>query len=70
MSFGLINAPATFQRPLGGVLGQYNWQACLIYLDNDVIYCTHLDKHVQNVDVILYALQQAEILLKLKKFEW
>ena len=38
MTFGLRNAPATFQRALDIILSGVRWKSCLIYLD-DVIVC-------------------------------
>ncbi|GMF62797.1 unnamed protein product [Phytophthora fragariaefolia] len=36
MTFGLANAPGTFQRMMNAVLRGLTWQSCLVYLD-DVI---------------------------------
>ena len=38
MPFGLMNAPATFQRMLDILLSGYRWKSCLIYLDDIIIF--------------------------------
>lgn len=70
MPLELINTPATFQRTLDMVLSQYNWQTCLIYLDDIFNNSTQLDKNIQDVANILHDLQQAGISIYLKKCEW
>ena len=36
MSFGLCNAPATFERLMEKVLSGLPWEVCLLYLDDMV----------------------------------
>ena len=38
MTFGLTNAPTTFQRALDIILSGAKWQYCLIYLDDVIIF--------------------------------
>ena len=38
MTFGLCNAPATFEQLTELVLTGFNWTICLIYLDDIIIY--------------------------------
>ena len=38
MPFGLCNVPSTFQRLMEHVLRHLQWQICLIYLDDIIIY--------------------------------
>ena len=58
MPFGLMNAPATFQRMLDIFLSGYRWKSCLIYLDDFIIFSKNYEAHPQDVDVVLRALQQ------------
>ena len=45
--FGLCNAPATFQWLLTNCLGELNFSACLVYLDNVVIYSSTQEEHIE-----------------------
>ena len=67
MPFGLVNAPATFQSILDILLSGYSWKSCLIYLDDIIIFSKDYDTHLKDVDVILRALQQKGLSLKLNK---
>ena len=50
MSFGLCNAPATFQRLMERCMGDLNLRDCLIYLDDIIIYSEDLDSHIDRLD--------------------
>ena len=38
MSFGLCNAPATFERLMEKVLSGLPWEVCLLYLDDIIVH--------------------------------
>lgn len=38
MPFGLVNAPSTFQRMMEVMLAGLKWNACLVYLDDIVVF--------------------------------
>eukprot|EP00171_Calliarthron_tuberculosum_P018627 IDg18627t1 len=38
MPFGLLNAPASFQRALDIILARYKWKTCLVYLDDVIVF--------------------------------
>ena len=67
MPFGLMNAQATFQRMLDILLSSYRWKSFHIYLDEIIIFSNNYEAHLQDVDVILQALQQEGLSLKLNK---
>ena len=45
MPFGLCNAPATFQRLMDSVLTSLNFEICLAYLDDIIVFSQDLDTH-------------------------
>ena len=45
MSFGLMNAPATFQWFLENYLGEIYLQLCIIYLDDIIIFLKTPENH-------------------------
>ena len=57
MPFGLINAPATFQRLMNHVLRAYLGTFCVVYLDNILIYSKSRQEHVEHLRKILSTLR-------------
>lgn len=54
MSFGLTNAPSTFQRLMNSVLQGLTWVTCLVYLDDIVIYTRGgIEQHLLQVACVL-----------------
>ncbi|CAF4527491.1 unnamed protein product, partial [Didymodactylos carnosus] len=67
LPFGLSNAPATFQRIINSVLGALRWDITLVYLDDIIIYSKSFDKHVEHLDLVLHALDKANVKLNAAK---
>ncbi|CAF2400326.1 unnamed protein product [Rotaria sp. Silwood2] len=67
LPFGLSNAPASFQRIMNSVLGVLRWDITLVYLDDIIIYSKSFEKHVQHLNLVLNALQKANVKLNAKK---
>ena len=67
MPFGLMNAPATFERLVEGVLHSLTGRCCLVYIDDIVIMGETFTEHVKNLATVLERLKQAKLKLKLKK---
>ncbi|PIK34112.1 Retrovirus-related Pol polyprotein from transposon [Apostichopus japonicus] len=44
LPFGLCNAPATFERLMERVLKGLQWQTCLLYLDDVIVYGDSFEK--------------------------
>ena len=44
MPFGLCNAPSTLQRLKKFVLAGLQWQTCLVYLDNVIVFGRNLER--------------------------
>ena len=72
MPFGLCNAPATFQQLMINCLGELNYSACLIYLDNVVIYSTTQEEHIECLRAVLKCFHLHGLKLKPSKckFFW
>ena len=67
MPFGLCNAPATFQRLMGVVLGDLTFEALLIYLDDIIIFSNDFDTHCERLEVVFNRLRQHGLKLKPSK---
>jgi hypothetical protein len=67
MPFGLCNAPSTFERLMEQVLAGLQWQICLIYLDDVIIFSKSCEEHLARLDEILGKLGDAGLKLKPKK---
>ena len=53
MPFSLKTAPQTYQRLMKLALSGLQWTACLIYLDDVIVYGKTFDEHLQRLSMIL-----------------
>ena len=67
MPFGLSNAPATFERLMERVLGQLQWQICLCYLDDILVFSDTVEDHLTRLEAVFSRLRAAGLKLKPKK---
>ena len=67
MPFGLCNAPGTFQRLMEFVLAGLQWQTCLVYLDDVIVYGRDFDEHLKRLREVFERLRQAGLKLKPSK---
>ena len=67
MPFGLTNAPATFQRLMERVLAGLQWQICLVYIDDIIIFGKTIEDHIQQLQEVFNRLKMAGLKLKPKK---
>ena len=69
MPFGLINAPAMFQRLMKTCLGDLNLHWCIIYLGDIFIFSKDLVSHLERLDAVFQKLEKAGLKLKPSKCE-
>ena len=67
MPMGLCTASATFQRLMELVLQGLNWQTCIIYLDDIVMYGRSFEEHLQRVEEVLQRISESGLKLKPEK---
>ena len=53
MQFGLINAPATFQKRINSVLGEHLNKFIIAYLSNIIIYLENKEKYREHIKWVL-----------------
>ncbi len=68
MSFGLCNAPATFQRLMNLVVA--GLEGCAVYLDDVVVYSDMWDDHVWCIEALFECLAQGQLTVNLAKCEF
>ena len=67
MPFGLCNAPSTFQRLMETTLRGLQWQICLIYIDDVIIYSKTVSDHLLRLATVFDRLRTAGLKLKPSK---
>ena len=67
MSFGLSNAPATFQALMNRVLSPYLGKFCCVYLDDILVYSQTPDDHLAHLRLVLDAFREHTLYCKLSK---
>lgn len=67
MPFGLCNAPATFQRVIEQALNGLQWQVTLLYLDDIIVVGRDFEEHLNNLNLVINRLSEANLKLKAKK---
>ena len=70
MSFGLTNAPATFQWLMQSCLGNLHLYYCIIHLDDVIGFSKTLQEHVARLRAVFEKLKQAGLKLKPSKCEF
>ncbi len=64
MPFGLNNSASTFQRTMELALQGLQWETCLVYIDDIIVYASDFDQHVQRVDQVLDRIKRAGLKLR------
>ncbi|KAL2076463.1 hypothetical protein ACEWY4_027927 [Coilia grayii] len=68
MSFGLRNAPSTFQRLMNRVIA--GLEGCAVYLDDAVTYSNTWEEHLSHVRALFQRLLAAKLTVNLAKCEF
>lgn len=67
MPFGLCNAPSSFERLMDIVLKGYQWERCLYYLDDVIIFGPTFEKAMENLELVFDRFRRANLKLKPQK---
>lgn len=68
MSFGLRNAPATFQRLMNKVV--FGLEGCAVYLDDVIVFSDTWEQHLVHLRALLTCLAEACLTVNLAKCEF
>ena len=67
MSFGLANAPATYQRLQEQCLGDLHLKVCFIYLDDLIIFSSSFQEHLDRLQQVFQRIREYGLKLSPKK---
>ena len=70
LPFGLCNAPATFERLMESVLAGLNFETCLLYLDDIIVFSDTFEKHIDRLEKVLQRLRSAGLKVSPKKCQF
>jgi transposase InsO family protein len=70
MSFGLCNAPATFQRLMEKCMGELHLRECLIFIDDILVFSKTFEEHLARLESVFSRLEQHNLKLKPSKCEF
>ncbi|MCP4599592.1 MAG: hypothetical protein GY847_03470, partial [Proteobacteria bacterium] len=67
LPYGLSNSPATQCRAMEMVLTGLEWENCLIYVDDTIVYSPTFEQHLEDLAQVFDRFRQHDLRLKLKK---
>ena len=67
MPFGLCNSGATFQRLMDVVMSGLQFQICLVYINDIILFSETIDQHLERLVTVLDRLRSAGLKLKAEK---
>lgn len=67
MPFGHCNASATFQRVIEQTLNGLQWQVTVLHLDDIIVVGRDFEEHLNNLNLVISRLSEANLKLKAKK---
>ncbi|KAJ9516318.1 hypothetical protein QJQ45_001057 [Haematococcus lacustris] len=70
LSFGLTNAPATFQRVMNDAFAPVLGKCALVYLDDILVMSKSLPEHLQHLRIVFDLLRKNKLYAKMSKCEF
>ena len=70
LSFGLCNAPATFQATMNEIFAPYIGKFVLVYLDDILIFSKSQEEHREHLQLVVDLLRKHKLYAKLSKCEF
>ena len=70
MPFGLINAPATFQRMMSQLFRDQMFDSVVCYLDDVLVFSPTVESHIDHIKLVLGKLEGAGLKLNIKKCQF
>ena len=67
MPFGLNNAGSTFQRTMELALQGLQWETCLLYIDDIIVFGNNFEQHIGRLEQVFARLKDARLKLKPNK---
>jgi hypothetical protein len=70
MPIGLCNAPVTFQRLMDVILAGVSFEACLVYLDDIIVFSKDIATHLERLEMLFERLRRANLKIKPSKCQF
>lgn len=67
MPFGLVNAPATFQRMMNELLQEHIGKFVHVYLDDICVFSENFDRHIDHLRTVFDIMKRANLQMRLGK---
>ncbi|MES9880251.1 MAG: RNase H-like domain-containing protein [Sedimenticola sp.] len=67
MPFGLSGAPGTFQRLMEAVLAGLQYEVCLVYLDDVIVFSANFDDHLTRLRLVFDKFREANLKMRARK---
>lgn len=67
MTFGLTNAPGTFQLSIDIIFRSVRWKISIVYLDDIIVFLRTIHEHMAHLKTVLTLLKDGGLALKLHK---